>query len=154
MLQRYCKTLYSSSMAIFCLCIILPLHGFNYHKLAPAFYIHGFICNTYQVSFTSLYYCGPGVQYVRFIASSIHSSVHSSIHRSGAWFVARFIARFVFTVLIHKLASYMHASPAQLRSCILGRQGEPHTGIQVTPYSTTCMGVAIDEKVAFTIAQI
>ena len=53
MLQRYCKTLYSSSMAIFCLCIILPLHGFNYHKLAPAFYIHGFICNTYQVSFTS-----------------------------------------------------------------------------------------------------
>ena len=33
------KTLYSSSIAIFCFCIILPLHGFNYHQLAPAFYI-------------------------------------------------------------------------------------------------------------------
>ena len=48
----------------------------------------------------------------------------------------------------------MHAIPAQLRSCVLGRQGEPRAGIQVTPYSTTRMGVAIDKKVAFTIAQI
>jgi len=41
----------------------------------------------------------------------------------------------------------MHASPAQLHSHVLGRQGNPCTGIQVTSYSTTQMGVAIDERV-------
>ena len=48
----------------------------------------------------------------------------------------------------------MQALHAQLRSRILGRQGEPRAGIQVTSYSTARMGVAIDEKVAFTFAQL
>ena len=71
-----------------------------------------------------------------------------------ARFIARFIARFDFTVLDNSQISYMHASPAQLHSHILGRQGEPDAGIQVTSYSTTRMGVAIDEKVAFTFTQL
>jgi len=42
------------SMAIFSLCIILSLHDFNYHQLAPAFYMASYAIY-YQVSFTSLY---------------------------------------------------------------------------------------------------
>ena len=76
------------------------------------------------------------------VCSLIRSSVHSLVHSSIRFYCA------------NSQISYMHASPAQLRSCVLGRQGEPRAGIQVTPYSTTRMGVAIDEKVAFTIAQI
>ena len=77
----------------------------------------------------------------QFVAQFIARFVARFVAQFVAWFIAQFVARFDFTVLFHKLASYMHASPAQLCYRVLGRQGKQCAGIQVTSYSTTRMWV-------------
>ena len=85
------------------------------------------------------------------VRSSIHSLIRSSVRSSIHSLIRSSVRSLICFYCANSQISYMHASTAQLRSCVLGRQGEPRAGIQVTSYATTRMGVA---KVAFTITQL